>query len=103
PNNKILVRLTAPPAQPLDGAPSGPIYRGANPANDDHDRRPLATSGAFGRPTYLPDYPAAPPPPSPPPSPPVPAAAAPNGWSPVPPGAAVQPPTVQLGAPQFSK
>src|SRR5262245_45555635 len=30
PNNRVVVRQTAPPAQPLDGAPA-PIYRGASP------------------------------------------------------------------------
>jgi hypothetical protein len=88
-DQRTVVRLTAPPAQPLD-APAGPVFRGANPE---------ATPA--GRPNYLPEpgpQATAPQIAMPPLQVPSPQPAA--GWSPVPPGGQ-QPPTVQLGPPQF--
>lgn len=92
PNQRVVVRQTAPPVQPLDSHP-GPTYRGANPGPDmDYPQRPIASSSPPG---YLPAYQPANP------SPPV-GLGPPNGWSPVPPPTAMQnPPTVQLGPPQF--
>ncbi len=92
PNQRVVVRQTAPPAQPLDSH-GGPTYRGADPSPDyDYPQRPIASSS---RPGYLPPY-----------NPPNPSngvgLGAPNGWSPVPPPSVMPgPPTVQLGPPQF--
>jgi hypothetical protein len=53
PTGRTVVRLTVPPAQPLDEQNRMPVYRGQNPAAD-------AGNGRFAdperRPEYLPDY-----------------------------------------------
>lgn len=79
--NRVIVRLTAPPAQPQLDAPV-PVYRGQSGApGQEIERfgdRPRPTANA--RPNYLPE-------PTPPP-------ASRDGWQP-------SPPTVRLGPPQF--
>jgi hypothetical protein len=88
PGQRIVVRQTVPPAQPLDSLP-GAIYRGANPGDD--EPRPAGTS-----PGYLPEPPAV--------NPPVVGLAPPAGWTPaLPPGTFPPAPQVQLGAPQFRR
>lgn len=92
PTGRTMVRLTVPPAQPFDPAPT---VRGARPAPDQVGQR-FGTPTAAGRPTHLP--PAAPAPTATwQPSPvqlqaPVPLTQAP---------AAVAAPPVQLGTPEF--
>lgn len=88
--NRVVVRQTAPPVQPL----LAPVVRGQNPGMD-YDIEPVtATAPAVaGRPTYLPDYP-------PPAYQPAPAPAAPDRWQPAP-GQTYQPPPVRLGPPQL--
>jgi hypothetical protein len=89
PTGRVVVRLTAPPAQPLDESPRQPVYRG---------RAADQGNGRFGdtarRPDYLPEYiptsnrrPASPPP------------VCPTGWQPA--GQEAPPVEVQLGPPQF--
>lgn len=97
--SQVVVRQTVPPAQPTL-APPAPIVRGQNPAADGENDPLAATSGANGRPAYLPAtnpqpaYAAAPS--APPPSPVAPR----DHWQPI--TAPVQSgPPVQLGPPQF--
>jgi hypothetical protein len=91
PGRRTIVRLTAPPAQPLQDSPA-PVFRGQMGGPEPEERgqpyRPVS-----GRPGYLPEYN-----PTPAPQP----AAPPDGWQPVP----IQemnpsPPPVRLGQPQF--
>lgn len=94
PASRVIVRQTAPPAQPLAETAS-PIYRGQAPSSDYDERYDPARRQARGRPGYLPAYdPSQPPPAS------LSAASAPTGtWQP--PGVPIyQPPSVQLGQPQ---
>jgi hypothetical protein len=86
PTSRVIVRLTAPPVQPLDETPT-PIVRGQMPENDSNAiRAASAPRPPANRPGYLPDYnpgPYAPPPAD---------AGGQDGW---------RPPTVRLGQPQF--
>jgi hypothetical protein len=52
PTNRTVVRLTAPPAQPLEDPSRGAVYRGQNPGPGPSDTR----FGDDGRAEYLPDY-----------------------------------------------
>lgn len=97
PTPGTMVRLTAPPVQPLADLPPQPVYRGQSPEVEDRaSRQPVA------RPGYLPDYYPAPPPAAP---------AAPANWAaPAPvappamdqwqPPSAPASPAVRLGPPQ---
>jgi hypothetical protein len=97
--SQVVVRQTVPPAQPTLAAPA-PIVRGQNPGVDgEYDRHVTATSGANGRPAYLP---ATNPPPAyvaAPVAPPAPMRPR-DQWQPM--VTPIQPgPPVQLGPPQF--
>jgi hypothetical protein len=97
PDQRIEVRQTAPPAQPML-AGTAPVYRGQAPTpGQEGDRFGQVAATPTGRPTYLPPGygpPAAP-------SPAAPAVSNPqNGWQPAPPPSYV-PPEVRLGPPQF--
>jgi hypothetical protein len=89
---RTVVRLTAPPIQPLDEGTRPPVYRGQSGGSDEGE-------GRFGderRPRYLPEYNR-----SSPAQPPVqPRTASPTGWQPArsEPYVPVQ---VQLGSPEF--
>jgi hypothetical protein len=91
PAGQVVVRQTAPPAQPLE-AGSHPVYRGKGP-DEDGSRESQASAGS---PLYLPDYtqPAR----APAHSAVVQAPAAPDAWRPV----APPPAAVHLGPPDFS-
>jgi hypothetical protein len=84
PAGRVVVRLTAPPAQPLQDAPHGPIFRGQSPGPEQDYPPPIPQPPSPGSPAFPPPdrwQPAQPPPPSPYP----------------PPGARLGPP--QFGAP----
>jgi hypothetical protein len=90
PTGRTIVRLTAPPVQPLDDSPRQPTYRGLAPS-------PGQGNDRFGdsarRPEYLPEYnPAA--------NARRPQAASATGWQPVR-QEGYPPVQVQLGPPQF--
>jgi hypothetical protein len=91
---QTVVRLTAPPVQPLDETPRQPVYRGQAPGPDQAD-------GRFGeapqRPSYLPEYI----PTSNPRQARGPAPAPPDGWQPAAQAWPQEPVQVQLGAPEF--
>jgi hypothetical protein len=93
PAARTMVRLTAPPVQPLEDLGRQPVFRGQAPASDQGEGRFGDTSQ---RPGYLPDYlPAsrsARPEPSKEP--------VPDGWRP-PQGETADPVHVQLGPPEF--
>jgi hypothetical protein len=88
---QTMVRLTAPPAQPVDEFARQPVYRGR--AAEDGDRR-FGTSQA--RPGYLPDYV----PTSRPGTGPAPRSS--GGWQAPRPAAPEEPIHVQLGPPQYA-
>ncbi len=84
PTGRTLVRLTAPPVQPLEDATRQPVYRGQAPSSEQDD--------TSLRPRYLPErLPAAGAPYQPRP------AAPPDGWQ----APSAPPVQVQLGPPQF--
>jgi hypothetical protein len=94
PTGRTIVRLTAPPVQPLEeDSPRQPIYRGQAPAPGQADGR---FGDGQGRPGYLPEYaPASNPRPSR-----QALVASPTGWQPA--GQDPYPPVqVQLGPPRF--
>ena len=87
PAKRVVVRLTAPPVQPLAGGPL-PIIRAQSPDPEPRDQLTLPTSRPTGsRPGYLPNYD----------SNPAAVSAAPSS----PPRDPWQPPGARLGMPQF--
>jgi hypothetical protein len=85
PARRVVVRLTAPPVQPLDDGPTAPVFRGQAPEYDQVGGWSDTRQPAGNRPGYLPDY-----------------RPGPQGWQP---GAGMPPagqsPPVRLGTPQF--
>jgi hypothetical protein len=91
--DRTVVRLTAPPVQPLDDSPRQPVYRGQMPGPGQGDGR---FGDNPGRPEYLPESV----PTASSGSPRQPPAGSPTGWQPVRPEPS-GPVQVQLGPPQF--
>jgi hypothetical protein len=92
PANRVIVRLTAPPVQPLQDMPL-PIIRAQSPDPEAGESWALPTGRAASRPGYLPNYDPNPNAPSPPAAAPNPIAVPHDPW---------QPPGARLGTPQFA-
>jgi hypothetical protein len=100
PASRVVVRLTAPPAQPLQDAPAGPTFRAQTPEQDYPPPMPqppaIPGSPAFPPPERW--QPAQPPPPSPYP-PPGARLGSPQFGAPVPPAPGMQAPRAPVGYP----
>lgn len=82
PASRVVVRLTAPPAQPLQEGPGGPVFRGQAPGPEDYPPpipQPPARPAAPGSPAFPP----------------------PHSWQPPPPAGMAPAPGVRLGQPVF--